>query len=37
MPLPKAVEMTIPYHAGLSQWLERELKIGEENQVWQEK
>ena len=37
VPLPKAVEMTIPYHAGLSQWLERELKIGEENQVWQEK
>lgn len=37
VPLPKAVEMTIPYHAGLSQWLERELKIGEEKQVWQEK
>lgn len=37
VPLPRAAEMTIPYHAGLSQWLERELRIGEENQVWQER
>ncbi len=37
VPLPRTAVMTIPYHAGLSQWMERELKIGEEDQVWQEK
>ena len=37
VPLPRSAAMTIPYHAGLSRWIAGELKIREENQIWQEK